>query len=145
MESAVMGISIFVTLGAVFVLVNLTLGKLIRPAIPHPEKLEIYECGEPTIGDSRVQFDLRFYVVALVFIIFDVEIAMLFPWGRVFIEHAAVAFWDLTFFFGVLLVGYVYLWRFGYLDWVRSSARQQHEEPLTEQEATAPSAVPEAV
>jgi NADH-quinone oxidoreductase subunit A len=56
----------------------------VRPADPHPEKLEIYECGEPTIGSSFVQFDLRFYVVALLFIIFDVEVALFFPWATVF-------------------------------------------------------------
>jgi hypothetical protein len=70
---------------------------------------------------------------------------MLFPWGRVFIEHAAVAFWDLTFFFGVLLVGYVYLWRFGYLDWVRSYARQQRDEPQPEHDAASVSVTPKTV
>jgi NADH-quinone oxidoreductase subunit A len=64
--------------------VNLLVGKLLRPHDPHAEKLEIYECGEPTIGSSFVQFDLRFYVVALLFIIFDVEVAFFFPWAAVF-------------------------------------------------------------
>jgi NADH-quinone oxidoreductase subunit A len=67
-----------------FIFVNLLVGKFVRPADPHPEKLEIYECGEPTIGSSFVQFDLRFYVVALLFIIFDVEVAFFFPWAAVF-------------------------------------------------------------
>ena len=67
-----------------FVFASLLVGRFLRPSDPHAEKLEIYECGEPAIGSSFVQFDLRFYVVALVFIIFDVEVAFLFPWAAVF-------------------------------------------------------------
>src|SRR5438094_4130682 len=77
-------LAIFAFTGVVFLFVNLLVGMLLRPHDPHPEKLEIYECGEPTIGSSFVQFDLRFYVVALLFIIFDVEIAFFFPWAAVF-------------------------------------------------------------
>lgn len=76
--------AIFALTGIAFLFVNLLVGMLLRPHDPHPEKLEIYECGEPTIGSSFVQFDLRFYVVALLFIIFDVEIAFFFPWAAVF-------------------------------------------------------------
>ena len=68
----------------VFLFVNLLVGRLVRPRLPNAEKLEVYECGEPTIGSSFVQFDLRFYVVALLFIIFDVEVAFFFPWATVF-------------------------------------------------------------
>src|SRR5215470_5832674 len=75
---------LFVAIGAAFVLVHLLLGKLVRPAKPEPEKLTIYECGEPTIGSAWIQFDLRFYVVALLFVIFDVEVAFFFPWAVVF-------------------------------------------------------------
>jgi NADH-quinone oxidoreductase subunit A len=77
-------LALFFGVGLAFVFVNLLIGKFVRPADPHPEKLEIYECGEPTIGSSFVQFDLRFYVVALLFIIFDVEVAFFFPWAAVF-------------------------------------------------------------
>ena len=77
-------LAIFALTGVAFLFVNLLVGKLLRPHDPHPEKLEIYECGEPTIGSSFVQFDLRFYVVALLFIIFDVEVAFFFPWAAVF-------------------------------------------------------------
>ena len=77
-------LALFTALGIAFLLVNLLVGYLVRPKVPHPEKLEIYECGEPTIGSSFVQFDLRFYVVALLFIIFDVEVAFFFPWATVF-------------------------------------------------------------
>lgn len=91
MSSAVSGslgiagyLALFAGVGLVFVFVNLLIGRFVRPSNPHPEKLEIYECGEPTIGSSFVQFDLRFYVIALIFIVFDVEVAFLFPWATVF-------------------------------------------------------------
>jgi NADH-quinone oxidoreductase subunit A len=77
-------LALFVAVGAVFLAVNLIVGWLVRPRMPNTEKLEVYECGEPAIGSSFVQFDLRFYVVALLFIIFDVEVAVFFPWATVF-------------------------------------------------------------
>src|SRR3954466_4236420 len=77
-------IALFAITGFLFLFVNLVVGWLVRPRLPNVEKLEVYECGEPTIGSSFVQFDLRFYVVALLFIIFDVEIAFFFPWATVF-------------------------------------------------------------
>lgn len=176
---------LFTVAGFGFVLVNLALGSLLRPRAPHPEKLEIYECGEPTIGSSFVQFDLRFYVVALLFIIFEVEVAFFFPWAVVFgkatqltqpevavvaesesgerqlgpayqglmaelglpveerlleMEPAEAAaevrsaasrlVWtcvaDIAVFFGVLLVGFAYVWKRGDLDWVRSMAGHVH-------------------
>ena len=77
-------LALFVGIGLVFVFVNLLVGRFLRPDNPHQEKGEIYECGEPTIDSSYVQFDLRFYIVALLFIIFDVEVAFFFPWATVF-------------------------------------------------------------
>src|SRR4051794_40150106 len=77
-------VALFALVGFVFLFSNLVLGWLFRPRLPNVEKLEVYECGEPTIGSSFVQFDLRFYVVALLFIIFDVEVAFFFPWATVF-------------------------------------------------------------
>jgi len=77
-------VALFVAVGAAFLAVNLIVGWLVRPRAPNTEKLEVYECGEPAIGSSFVQFDLRFYVVALLFIIFDVEVALFFPWATVF-------------------------------------------------------------
>jgi NADH-quinone oxidoreductase subunit A len=82
---------LFASIGFLFLFVNLLVGRLVRPSDPNEEKLEIYECGEPTIGSSFVQFDLRFYVVALVFIVFDVEVAFLFPLATVFGKSAALA------------------------------------------------------
>src|SRR5438105_9526631 len=74
----------FTAIGAAFILVNLSVGKLLRPAKMDAEKATIYECGEPAVGSAWVQFDLRFYVVALLFVIFDVEMAFFFPWAVVF-------------------------------------------------------------
>jgi NADH-quinone oxidoreductase subunit A len=127
---------LFVVIGAGFVFANLAFGALLRPKLPNPQKLSVYECGEPAIGQSWVQFDLRFYIVALVFLIFDVEVALFYPWAVAYgnaealaatvgisaFEIRQVALVDLLFFFGVLVVGFAYLWRFGYLSWVRSAA-----------------------
>jgi len=84
---------LFAAAAGAFVVVNLFLGRLLRPNAPSPEKGEIYECGEPVIGSSFVQFDIRFYVVALLFIVFDVEVAFFFPWAVVFgkATHLAAA------------------------------------------------------
>ncbi len=115
---------------------NLTVGSLVRPRVPHPDKASIYECGEPTIGSSWVQFDLRFYIVALVYLVFDVEVALFYPWAVAYgqaqalgkavamtaFQFRSAALVDMLFFFGILMVGFAYLWRFGYLDWVRSAA-----------------------
>jgi NADH-quinone oxidoreductase subunit A len=213
---------LFLAVGAGFILFHLVVGKLIRPARPDAEKGAIYECGEPTIGSAWVQFDLRFYVVALLFVIFDVEVAFFFPWAVVFGKANEVAavnnlndaeayhqvgeravdlvppyyrgqkqasldllmgmtpekvarlrdlqeqrtqargqgrdlspqarveledlqktynlaantlqegrslgwlgFWEIVIFFGVLLVGFAYLWQRGDLAWVRSLADRQ--------------------
>src|SRR4051812_38787279 len=131
-----LSITLFVGFGVGFVWLNLVVGSLARPRVPNAEKAATYECGEPSIGPSWVQFDLRFYTVALVFLIFDVEVALFYPWavaygsagaigeviGQSAFELRQVALVDMLFFFGVLLVGFAYLWRFGYLDWVRSAA-----------------------
>src|SRR3954449_10924947 len=76
-----LSVTLFVGFGAAFVLFNLVLGSLARPRVPNPEKAAAYECGEPTIGSSWVQFDLRFYIVALVYLVFDVEVALFYPWA----------------------------------------------------------------
>src|ERR1700710_1451421 len=76
-----LSITIFFGLAAAFVFVNLAVCCLLRPKLPNPEKSAVYECGEPTIGSSWVQFDLRFYIVALVFLVFDVEVALFYPWA----------------------------------------------------------------
>jgi NADH-quinone oxidoreductase subunit A len=212
---------VFVVVGAFFLFIHLVAGSFVRPNRPDAEKLTIYECGEPTVGSAWVQFDLRYYVVALLFVIFDVEVAFFFPWATVFgkanqlanlppaisetemrklpeaeratrqaaqkpIEDerkklseqllpsgmsektklkfglmkkefkkneagkligtdqvapippevakgwAIVAFGDIFLFFGILMVGFAYVWRRGDINWVRSYAH--HEEPLIEPE-----------
>src|SRR5262245_57413175 len=175
---------IFFIVGVFFLFFHLMLGKLIRPARPDDEKQTIYECGEPTIGSAWIQFDLRYYVVALLFVIFDVEVAFFFPWAVVFGDvnrladpgldadtraqitrelipvtkdaqgkeipllppvdakpgqaaapvapidadtafgWGVVAFFDILVFFGVLIVGFAYLWKRGDINWVRSTAAE---------------------
>jgi NADH-quinone oxidoreductase subunit A len=157
---------IFTVVGILALLAPLLLGRLVRPTLPTPEKDSVYECGEPTIGSSYIQFDLRFYTVALLFIIFDVEVVFFFPWATVFggamqladqrlepaervalserllsqpassltaeraisaesaLQLGWIALFDVLFFFGVLLVGFAYVWKRGDLDWVRAVAYQ---------------------
>jgi NADH-quinone oxidoreductase subunit A len=131
-----LSVTVFIAFGSIFVLANMIAGAFARPQVPNPEKATVYECGEPVIGSSWVQFDLRFYIVALVYLIFDVEVALFYPWavaygnapsmaqslGMTVQAIRAVAIVDMLFFFGVLMVGFAYLWRFGYLDWVGSTA-----------------------
>lgn len=116
-----LSMAIFFGFGLMFVLVNLFVGKLVRPDVPNEEKLAIYECGEPTIGENWVQFDLRFYVVALFYLVFDVEVALIYPWAVVFREHSFEAMIVGLPFILIIVVGYVYEWYAGSLDWVRSS------------------------
>lgn len=124
----VIGGLLFVAAGVALGLGALLFGKLLRPHRPGGLKSEIYECGEPTVGPAWVQFDLRFYVVALLFVLFDVEIAMLYPWAVVFSDlRAAAYFWEMLFFFGLLVIGYLYLLKFDYLDWVRSTLSEREE------------------
>ncbi len=87
---------LFTAIGAFFIFIHLVIGRFVRPSRPDAEKLTVYECGEPTIGSSWVQFDLRFYVVALLFVIFDVEMAFFFPWAVVFGKANAIASDTLT-------------------------------------------------
>ncbi len=118
------GLTLFAAGGVLMALGALLIGALVRRKLPHRVKSATYECGEVAVGSGWIQFDLRFYVVALVFIIFDVEVALFYPWAVVFREAGLVGLWDMLFFFGVLVVGFVYLWRFGYLDWVRTTSGQ---------------------
>ena len=116
-----LSIAIFLGLGFGFVLVNLLVGRLVRPNMPNEEKRAIYECGEPTIGSSWVQFDLRFYIVALFYLVFDVEVALIYPWAVIFRQFPLEALVLGAPFLGIIVVGYAYEWYSGSLDWVRSS------------------------
>jgi len=121
---------LFAAVGTALGLGAMLLGLLLRPRNPGGLKEEIYECGEPTVGPAWLQFDLRFYVVALLFVVFDVEIAMLYPWAIVYQDYirqglGPAAFWAMVFFLGLIFIGFLYLWRFGYLDWVRAATREE--------------------
>lgn len=125
----VQGLVLFILAGVLMVLLALLIGALIRRRRPHRVKGAAYECGEVAVGRSWVQFDLRFYVVALVFVVFDIEIALFYPWAVVYKQAGLAGLWDMLFFFAVLVVGFLYLWRFGYLDWVRATSAQAASQP----------------
>ena len=128
----VVGIMLFALAGFVVGFGGLTVGRIVRPRAPHPEKGPAYECGEPAIGDSWVQFDLRFYTVALVFIVFDVEVALLWPWAVTFKQMGAPAFWAFLVFFLLIAIPFMYEWKSGYLNWVRASTGQERSSVLSE-------------
>jgi NADH-quinone oxidoreductase subunit A len=132
----VAGILMFAVAAFLMAFVGLMVGSIVRPTMPHPEKATAYECGEPAIGTSWVQFDLRFYTVALVFIVFDVEVALLWPWAVVFKQMPGPAFWAFFVFFLLLAIPFAYEWKSGYLDWVRASTGQ-HREDLLEEDSLA--------
>ena len=90
---------------------------LLSPKKPDPEKLSAYECGFEAFSDSRMEFDVRFYLVAILFIIFDLEIAFLFPWAVTLNNTGLFGFWSMMVFLSVLTVGFIYEWKKGALDW----------------------------
>jgi len=111
---------VFILLGAITVALMLGISRLLAPSDPTAVKLSTYECGEVPYGSSWVQFNIRFYVVALIFIIFDVEVALLYPWAVVFQRLGLLAFIEAFVFIVILLAGLAYLWKEGDLEWVRS-------------------------
>ena len=115
---------VFIVLGAAFVGLNLLIGRILRPSNPQARKLSTYECGEPAVGSAWVNFNVRFYIIALIFIIFEVEIAFIIPVATVFrrwIEagQGMFAFIEVFLFIGILLIGLAYAWRKGDLEWVK--------------------------
>jgi NADH-quinone oxidoreductase subunit A len=122
-------ILVFIVGATLFVLVALAVSYLIRPKRPNAEKLSTYECGEEAIGSAWRFFNIRFYIVALIFILFDVEIVFLFPWATVFgrkeLHDATQGSWtwfaiaEMFIFIFILGLGLAYVWAKGYLDWVR--------------------------
>ena len=110
-------ILIFMIVGIAFGCVLLAVGWLISPSRPDPEKLAPYECGFEAFEDARMRFDVRYYLVAILFILFDLEIAFLFPWAVALKEIGAVGFWSMMIFLGILVVGFAYEWKKGALDW----------------------------
>ena len=100
-------------LSSAFVLINF----ILAPNNPDPEKLSAYECGFEAFDDSRMEFDVRFYLVAILFIIFDLEIAFLFPWAISLGNIGALGYWSMMIFLGVLTIGFIYEWKKGALEW----------------------------
>ena len=115
--------------GAAFVVLNVVIvNRILAPRVKDPVKETTYECGEPAVGSAWVRFDMRFYTVALVFLIFEVEVAFLFPWAVVFNRLTELgglfAFFEVFVFVLVLGLGLVYVWMKGDLDWVKSSSAE---------------------
>lgn len=108
---------VFLAIGIVIGTMPLMLGWLLGPRKPDAEKLSPYECGFDAFDDARMPFDVRFYLVAILFIVFDLETAFLFPWAAVFKHLAAPGFWAMIIFLGLLLIGFVYEWKRGALEW----------------------------
>jgi NADH-quinone oxidoreductase subunit A len=110
-------LAIFMAIAAVIAGVLLLAPFLIAYKAPDAEKLSAYECGFNAFDDARMKFDVRFYLVSLLFIIFDLEVAFLFPWAVAFKEVGALGFWSMMVFLGVLTIGFVYEWKKGALEW----------------------------
>ena len=108
---------IFLGLAIVLCLLFLVASTVLAPSNPDPEKLSAYECGFEAFDDARLKFDVRFYLVAILFIIFDLEVAFLFPWAVSLGDIGILGFWSMVAFLGVLTVGFVYEWRSGALEW----------------------------
>ena len=113
-------ILVFLVFGAVFVILNMVaIGRLIRSKTKYTEaKSTPYECGEPTFGSAFVRFDIRFYVLALVFVIFDVEVLFLFPWAATLKELGGLAYIEGAVFVAILATGLAYVWRKCDIDWI---------------------------
>lgn len=124
---------LFIVGGLLFVSSALLVSKLIRPSRPNHEKLTSYESGEEPIGSPWIQFNVRFYVIALIFILFEVEIVFLFPWATIFSNKELItmtggtwgwlALTEMIIFVGLLVLGLIYAWKNGHLDWIKSSPR----------------------
>ena len=116
-------ILIMIGLGAGFAILNVSVPKIFGPKKPTPEKLAPYECGMPPVGDARERHPVKFYLVAMIFLLFDIEVAFLYPFAMALRELRWFGFVQLVVFFAILLVGYVYVWRKGVLDWGKEHER----------------------
>ena len=132
---------VFFIIGIAFAGVNLLISRLLQPRHPSAGKLDTYECGEQPIGQSWIQFNNRFYVIALIFLIFDVEVAFLFPWAAVFKKLGLFAFVEMVVFVAILLVGLAYVWRKGDLQWDKPETGKYAREAAPEFYAETPAPV----
>ncbi len=128
---------LFIIIGAVLLTVALLLAKLLSPARPSKNKLSTYECGEEAEGSAWVTFNIRYYVIALIFIIFDVEVLFLFPWAVVYKDLGWFAFIEMAIFLVILIFGLVYVWKKRDLDWVKYRVRygQGRYQKISEKES----------
>lgn len=110
-------VAVFIILGVGFVLFNFLLARLIRPSAPNPIKQSTYECGETPVGSAWIQFNVRFYIFCLIFVIFDVEMVFLFPWAIAYQSLGLFAFVEMIVFIAILMFGLVFAWRKGVLKW----------------------------
>jgi NADH-quinone oxidoreductase subunit A len=110
-------ILLFILVGIAVGVAPMVLGKLLGPNRPDPEKLSPYECGFEAFEDARMKFDVRYYLIAILFILFDLEIAFLFPWAVVLQEIGFFGFMSMMLFLAILIVGFIYEWMKGALEW----------------------------
>jgi NADH-quinone oxidoreductase subunit A len=110
-------ILIMIGLGVGFSAGNVLLSQFLGPSKPTPEKMAPYECGMPAVGDARERQSVKFYLVAMIFLLFDIEVAFLYPWAIAFRELGVVGYWQIVTFFTLLVTGYIYVWRKGVFDW----------------------------
>ena len=115
-------ILIMIALGAGFALVSVLLSSVLGPRQPTPEKSAPYECGMPAVGDARERQSVKFYLVAMIFLLFDIEVAFLYPWAMALRELGWPGFIQIVVFFLILTTGYIYVWRKGVLDWGHEEA-----------------------
>ena len=112
-----LSILIMIALGAGFALTSIALSRVLGPKNPTPEKEAPYECGMPAVGDARERQSVKFYLVAMIFLLFDIEVAFLYPWAMALRDLGWTGFVQVVLFMMLLLAGYVYVWRMGALDW----------------------------
>jgi NADH-quinone oxidoreductase subunit A len=110
-------ILLFILVGVGIGLLMLTVGTLLSPDHPDAAKLSPYECGFEAFEDARMKFDVRYYLIAILFILFDLEIAFLFPWAVVLPDIGIFGFWSMMVFLAILVIGFVYEWKKGALEW----------------------------
>jgi NADH-quinone oxidoreductase subunit A len=110
-------ILLMIALGVAFSVVMVSLSSVLGPRRPTPEKQAPYECGMPAVGDARERQSVKFYLVAMVFLLFDIEVPFLYPWAMALRDLGWPGYFQVVMFFGILLTGYVYVWRKGALDW----------------------------
>ena len=117
-----LSIVLMIVLGLLFAVPSVLLSQFLGPRKPTPEKSAPYECGMPAVGDARERMSVRFYLVAMIFLLFDIEVAFLYPWAMALRDLGWNGFVQVLLFMALLLAGYVYVWRKGALDWGNENA-----------------------